>query len=223
MGLREGAGAVVKDQASKIISMMLKVVGLLLEGAVGPPKPIKKGAKGPVEKGGWKFPPELEAFIYEHIREEDFLHLLKATHEQSDVDARLQEDVFFALAPFDPARLPRTVELVCHELSLACRGGAGSRDTQSRLRALMRIAVQWQILGDALEPVWERLRAAAARLARRQPTADDTTSAMAVVEAAFRDPDVRMAILPAKSGNLIEIIETVVDAFGSAWVNGLSV
>jgi len=86
----------------------------------------------------------------------------------------------------------------------------------------MRIAVQWQILGDALEPAWERLRAAAARLARRQPTTDDTTSAMAVVEAAFRDPDVRVAILPAKSATLVEIVETVVDAFGSAWVNGLS-
>lgn len=33
------------------------------------------------QAAGAKLPKELEMFLYEHIREEDFLHLLKASHE----------------------------------------------------------------------------------------------------------------------------------------------
>merc|ERR1712061_425622 len=101
---------------------MLRVVGVLLEGAT---EPVKRGRKRGVDsiKGNSALPKELENFVYEHIREEDFLHLLRASHEDNGVAARLREDLLFALSSLNPVRLPRTSELVRHELLLACRGG----------------------------------------------------------------------------------------------------
>jgi len=211
-GLREVSGVATSgSQASqpKMVATILRVVGVLLEGTAEPSRCNRK--KG----GGGHFPKELEAFVYEHIREEDFLNLFEGEGHGSTA-----ADLLFALSPLDPARLPRTAELVQSELQSTCRGVGPP--SLPRLAALLRTAVRWGLLGDALEPAWERLLAAAARLKLRQLAADDTAGAAVVVEVAFRDPEVREAILPAKVEALRRMVEAIVGAFCSAWSGGFS-
>jgi len=52
--------------------------------------------------------------------------------------------------------------------------------------------------------------------------ADDAASAAVVVEAAFRDPEVREAILPAKVEALRRMVEAIAGAFCSAWSGGFN-
>mmetsp|Transcript_48389 Transcript_48389/g.121982 ORF Transcript_48389/g.121982 Transcript_48389/m.121982 type:complete len:1293 (-) Transcript_48389:667-4545(-) len=224
-GLREAAGVSsgaigANNPKPKMVATMLRVVGVLLEGASEAPKKRKKGAAG----AGNKFPKELEGFVYEHIREEDFLHLLKASHEDSGVAARLREDLLFALSPLEPAKLHRTADLVRFELEQAVRGGddAATIYTLPQLTALMRTAVRWDLLGTALEAAWERLMAASKRLGRRQAAPDDVQSALAVLEAAFRDPDIRSALLKTEAEILKMVIEALAGAFCGAWSKGLT-
>lgn len=218
-GIKEVDGAAAANAGGprpKMAATMLRVVGVLLEG-VATELPAKRKKKGPAAVGG-RIPKELEGFVYEHIREEDFLHLLKASHEDSGAAARLREDLLFALSPLDPERLPRTAELIGHELSLACRGG--SAPSRPRLAALVRSAARWGLLEASLEPAWERLAAAADRLRLRQPAGGETVQTVAVVELALRDQDVRSIILPAKATVLKQIVEGMASAFCSAWSAG---
>jgi len=220
-GLREASGHVSgtapgPQQRPKMVATMLRIVGVLLEGAASEaPKKRKKGA-APVGH----FPKELETFVYEHIKEEDFLHLLKASHEDSGMAARLREDLLFALSSLDPERLPRTAELVQHELTMACRSN-DTAYTLVQLSALMRTAVRWNLLGASMEAAWERLQAAAARLGRRQAAPEDVQGALMVAEAAFRDPDVRVTMLKTEAGIVKETIEALTKAFGAALKKGL--
>jgi len=171
-----------------------------------------------------KFPKELESFVYEHIKEDNFLDLLRATPEEGSAAAQLQEDLLVALSPLDPERLPHTVDLVRHELQLVCCGGGtvGAPHAKTRLKALMRAALRWNFLGDALGSAWERLQAASVRFGKRQPAAEDTVNVVGVAEVVFQDPEVRAAILPGSSENLKKIVEATVDAFCSAWASGLA-
>jgi len=203
----------------KTVATMLRVVGVLLDGAVAPEKNKKKRARAG-SKDEQLQTPELEKFIYDHIREDDFLHLLKAAHEDDGASAGLREDLLFAVAPLDPKRLPKTADVVLHELTLACRGGGGLE--VPRLAALMRVAVRWGLIADALDPAWERLAAAAERLRHRQPAAEDTPGVLAVVEAVFRDQNVRAAILPVKAAALSKIMDSTASAFCDAWSAGLA-
>jgi len=203
----------------KMVATMLRVVGVLLEGSVEPSK--KKGKKGKDDK----FPVELERFVYEHICEADFVHLLRVPKDDTGAAARLREDLLYAVSSLDPARLPLTAEAVRHELELMCRGAAtASTQTRAvpRLATLMRTAVRWNIAGSALEPAWERLTAGATRLRLRQPTAEDMLSAVTVVEVACQDPDVRAPILLQAARALSDIVEAIAGAFSNAWTIGLA-
>mmetsp|Transcript_96914 Transcript_96914/g.294220 ORF Transcript_96914/g.294220 Transcript_96914/m.294220 type:complete len:851 (-) Transcript_96914:70-2622(-) len=214
LGLRDaGAG-----QSAKSFATMLRVVGVLLEGATEPVKRGKRKGAAP----SVKFPKELERFVYQHIREEDFMGLLQASGEGEA--ARLREDLLYAISPLDPARLPNTAELVRHELTLACRGGGGdaARCAPQRLTAFMRTAVRWGILDTALEPAWERLLAAATRLGQRQPAAEDTAGAVSVVEAVLRDSDIRGNILPLRAETLKQVVRNLCTALCGAFSAGLA-
>lgn len=203
----------------KTVATMLRVVGVLLDGAIAPEKNKKKRGRAG-SKDEQLQAPELEKFVYDHIREDDFLHLLKAAHEDDGASAGLREDLLFAVSPLDPKRLPKTADVVLHELTLACRGGGGLE--VPRLAALMRVAVRWGLIADALDPAWERLSAAAERLRHRQPAAEDTPGVLAVVEAVFRDQNVRAAILPVKAAALSKIMDSIASAFCDAWSAGIA-
>jgi len=218
-GLRDATGAVSgADGQQQGVATMLRVVGVLFEGGVA--EPTKKGKKKVASSRG-KLPKELEKFVYEHIREEDFVHLLRASHEGGMVSHRILDDLFFALTPLDPNCLPQTAELVRHELTMACRGGAAPASPQ-RLTVLLRTAVRWNIVDSCLEAAWERLLAASGRLKQRQSSTDDTENAVAVVEAAIRDPEVRSAILPQHATALTQIVQSISDAFCVSWSIGLN-
>lgn len=221
----------------KRVGTMLLVVGVLLEGAFRPSRQRgKRGRGGAAGSKSDTLTPELESFVYEHIKEADFLPLLRAidaaggSGSEGPGASSLVEDLLFAMSHLDPTRLPRTVELVRHELMLACRGGTtvasdaarGLSGTAAspRLLALLRTAVRWELAGEALEPAWERLEAAATRLSLRQPVGDDASSAVAVVEAVFQDSEVRAAVLPTKADTLTRLVEAIVAAFGKAWAGG---
>eukprot|EP00419_Tripos_fusus_P024197 CAMPEP_0172698974 /NCGR_PEP_ID=MMETSP1074-20121228/29839_1 /TAXON_ID=2916 /ORGANISM="Ceratium fusus, Strain PA161109" /LENGTH=1280 /DNA_ID=CAMNT_0013520087 /DNA_START=41 /DNA_END=3884 /DNA_ORIENTATION=+ len=222
-GLRDVTGAVSGSSSGaegqpQGVATMLRVVGVLLEGGVA--EPTKKNKKKVASSRG-KLPKELEKFVYQHICEEDFMHLLRASHEGSVVSHRILDDLFFALTPLDPARLPQTAELVRHELTMVCRGGAALASPQ-RLTVLLRTAVRWNILDGCLEAAWERLLAASGRLKQRQSSTDDTENAVAVVEATIRDPEVRSAVLPQHATVLTQIVQSVSDAFCVSWSKGLT-
>jgi hypothetical protein len=221
-GLRDAAGAVASNNSGaeeqpQGVATMLRVVGLLFEGGLS--EPTKRNKKKAVSSRG-KLPKELEKFVYDHIREEDFMHLLRASHEGGAVANRILDDLFFALTPLDPACLQQTAELVSHELTMACRGGAALASPQ-RLTVLLRIAVRWNILDSPLEAAWERLLAASGRLKQRQPSTDEAGNAVAVVEAAIRDPEVRSAILPRHATVLMQLVQSISDAFCDSWLVGL--
>lgn len=221
-GLREASNIVLSNgqeppRKNGAVTTMLRVVGVLLEGALSE---VPKKRKQTGDSGTPHFPKELESFVYEHIREEDFLHLLKATHEDQGVASQLREDLLYALSSLDPARLVQSKELVEHELNMACRTNQDTRAT-AQLAALMRTAMRWNLLGSSLEAAWERLQAAAARLSRRQAPTEELESALAVAEIAFRDPDVRRVMLRTEAGIMKDIIGNFVAAFQGAWSAGL--
>mmetsp|Transcript_77445 Transcript_77445/g.219159 ORF Transcript_77445/g.219159 Transcript_77445/m.219159 type:complete len:1236 (-) Transcript_77445:280-3987(-) len=213
-GLREAAQARAQPRA---LQATLRAVGVLLAGA----QAVQGQGKG--KKKGPGLPKELEKFVYEHIREEDFMGLLRASHEEDEVAAKLRGDLLYAVSALDPARLPNTAELVRHELTLACRGSSDAAGISlPRLTTLMRIAVRWNLLGAALEPAWERLLAAATRLSQRQAAASETQSVVTVLEATLREPDVRAVVLPAHGEALRKVAEALVAAFAGAWRAGLA-
>lgn len=226
-GLREAArdDSEPNQQKPKMVATMLRVVGVLLAGTSVEPVTMKRGKKNNHA--------DLQDFIYGHIREEDFLHLLKASHEdRCSGSSRMRDDLLFALSSLDPSRLPRTADLVRHEIDMACRGVATCRkvdDSQERddgsalnLTALLRVATRWNILSEAMEPAWERLSAAAARLRQRQPAGAETEGALAVVEAALREPEVRASLLSFGSKFLCDVVEGFILSLESAWSTGLA-
>mmetsp|Transcript_91241 Transcript_91241/g.221553 ORF Transcript_91241/g.221553 Transcript_91241/m.221553 type:complete len:1257 (-) Transcript_91241:468-4238(-) len=222
MGLRDATGSGTGGspaQRHKKVSMLLRVVGVLLEGASEPSKRARK--KGTTATG--RFPKELESFVYEHIKEDAFMPLLRASDEEDTAAARVRDDLLLAISSLDPAKLPNTAEMVRHELTMACRGaGDAAGYALPRLTALMHTAMKWGILGSALEPAWERLLAAATRLKERQAAAEDTANAITVVEAVFRDQDVRSSIMPAQAETLKQIVEGIFSAFSKSWTAGLA-
>ncbi|CAK0798600.1 unnamed protein product [Prorocentrum cordatum] len=220
-GLREAAGA-ARGGASwadggappKMFATTLRAVGVLLE-----------GAQARETADGSRIPKELEKFVYEHIKEKSFLHLLQGAQDDSDCGeaARLREDLLFALSPLDPARLPKTARFVTSELELACRGGGELGEAApSRLLALMRAAARWGLLVSSVQPAWERLLAAAKRLKQRKQVEQDAGGAAAAVEALLRDPELRAAAMPAMAAPLAEATEQLSRALGAAWAAGVA-
>lgn len=218
-GLREAAGSSSETpEGCRSVATMLRVVGVLLEGAssevVESADVPKKRKKGALPAGC--FGADVDNFLYEHIKEDDFLGFLKDNAAVLD----LRKDLFFALSPLDPKRFPRTVRLVQFALTQACRGEMECALPQ--LAALVRTASRWGILGSALEVAWERLQAAAKRLGRRQAPDTDMQGALTVLEVVFREADVRAAVLRTEGEIVRDTVEVLSKAFGAAWTKGIS-
>jgi hypothetical protein len=195
-----------ETSSTKSVGTMLRVVGVLLSTSMGDRKKGRKGKDA--------FPAELTKFVYEHIREDSFIHLL----EDDEVSNHLRDELLFALSPLDPEKLPKTVNLVRHELTMACRGGQAIVQLPSLLRATAR----WGLANEVCDVAWERLTAAATRLQQRLPLTSDTIGALTVAEAVFRDSEVRGAVLPAKASVIRGVASSLCSAFCTSWSLGIA-
>lgn len=86
---------------------------------------------------------------------------------------------------------------------------------------LMRAAAGWGILGNAVEPLFERFTAVAARVSAGQPLTQDMENTLGVASAAFNDAEVRKALLTAKAHVFSEVVQQLGTAFCDAWFHGL--
>jgi len=210
-GLRELGKGKKRQEANPKVTTMLRVVGVLLEGI--PAEPGGTKAKGKKKDRG--MPAELTKFVYGHIKEVDFLDLLS--------EEGLRDELLYILAALDPQKLPGSVELITSQLQLACQGAAGGLGV-SGLSALLRTAVRWDLLATSLQPAWEHLLGAAKSLSQRQVPPVEAAGAAAVLEASFRDPEVRAALLkdPKQAESLRSIVQALTAALEKAWTSGLA-
>jgi hypothetical protein len=191
---------------------LLRVSGHLLEGT-----PISSNrARRCRNRAQSDFPEELDQFVYAQISEEDVVPLLQ---DRSGCAEHLWVDLIFALSPLDPKRLPRVVDRVHSDLRAACRGEL--QISMRRLMAVMRAATGWDILSDAVEPMFARLEAAAMRISAGQSITKDIEGTLALADAFIRDSEVRRVLLPAKAEVCNEVVQKFTQAFCDVWLKGL--
>eukprot|EP00927_Polykrikos_kofoidii_P046511 TRINITY_DN40729_c0_g1_i1.p1 TRINITY_DN40729_c0_g1~~TRINITY_DN40729_c0_g1_i1.p1 ORF type:complete len:1294 (-),score=244.51 TRINITY_DN40729_c0_g1_i1:298-4179(-) len=221
-GIREVSDAAAAAEAGsvegttgsrpRLLGMLFRIVGILLEGASEKGGPAKK--KG--SKAGKRPPKKLHDFIYEHFREDDFLPFLQAK-TATLVAESFREGILFAMSSLDPTRLKQTAELVRSELKVACLDGGESVSAQ-RLMTLLRVAARWGFLSDALKSAWERILAVVKRLKHRQEVRESVVGALTAVEMALRETELRRFLLPAEAETIVRVASAVADAMASAIV-----
>jgi hypothetical protein len=195
-------------QRTKWTSMLLLSVGVLLERSMEQAKNEK----------GERLPAELEDFVYKHIKEDDFWELFSESTSR-----KIQEDLLFVASFLDPARLPRTRDLVRRELA----GVALGEPTEASWRAaLLQVASQWGLMTEVFGPVWEVMSLAIRDLGAR--TSESFRKGPAGVEAALQVLDdtmqhslTRRALLNCSRSPLTQILQAVQKAFCGCWSSGL--
>lgn len=164
---------------------------------------------------------QLEDFVYSNIREEDFERLLDLpAAETGSSEQHLREDLFFVLSRLDPARMPKTTEVLNSELAAACRGAAPV--PHQRLASILRLGARWGLVAEPLKSTWEILREASLQLGKRKPATSSTKHALTLAEECIRDGHVREGVVVPHLGDLQRVVELIMTAFCNALRSGFA-
>jgi hypothetical protein len=162
----------------------------------------------------------LEDFVYKHIKEESFWDLFA-----EGASNKIKEDLLFVVSFLDPARLPRTRDLVRRELAAVAMG----RPTTAAWRAsLLQVASHWGLLTEVFGPVWEVMSLAIRDLGSR--TSNVFKEGPAGVEAALQVLDdtmqnsmTRRALINSSRSPMTQVLLAVEKAFCDCWSKGLEI
>lgn len=190
---------------------VLRAAGALLEGIHG--RSEKK--RGQSES---QFSPELQNFIYTHIRDEELMPFIRSPHL---VDC-MWADLLFVVSPLDPRKLPRLADFVQRKIN-AISTGECKLPTCIRLGALLHIAVTWDILGNALEPTWQYLLDAADNFGVGDIEEERLDQALRIADMIFRDSVLRGVTLQSKAEQFLlkQTISKFVNLFSETWSEGV--
>jgi hypothetical protein len=210
--LAEGAPTTKKQPWTSV----LHVAGLLLDGvcAAADEKKKRSGDKHAQPT------PDLRPFLKAHVKEEDFLYLLRSKDAASVPFNCLWEDLLFVLCEFDASDFPGVAELVRAKLHDVVCEEDSSHIVESLLLAFLRLALRWDILDDTVDLAMERLVEAASQFSSGQAFEKDFEGPYRIVNAIFRDSILLHALLPIKAETFRQVVPQLTEAFCNAWVDG---